>query len=175
MDIINFLYSGYLMGYLTIRKISDWAHEQILFNKYNLQEDILLDISSSYQESDLISVLSKYRDADIQKVFDYYLSLYNILGNENKLSYDILTIEILKAYSICNDSFQDRSFINIDSEKYDFFFSRLSDYMGLIKDGYSGNLNMPRELIDFLSDYNEDISIFKELGFIVQGVHIRLV
>lgn len=162
------------MGYLTLQKIVEWVDKQLLLNTDNLQDDILLDISSCSQKSEMISVLSKYKDEDFQKTLDYYLSLYKILGNENRLSYDILSVEILSAYSICNNSFQNQIFIDIDSEKYDLFFSRLSDYIGLVKDGYSGNMNMPKELIDFLSNYNEDIYIFKKLGFTIRGVSVGL-
>lgn len=175
MDTINFLCSGNLMGYLTLQKISHWADKKILTNTDNLQEDILLDISSCSKELEMISVLSKYRNVGCENILDYYLSLYKVLGKENKLSYDILSVEILAAYGVCNNSFQDQSFIDIDVAKYGLFFSRLSDYIELRKDGYSGNMNMPQELIDFLSDYNNNIQIFKELDFTVKNISINQV
>ena len=49
----------------------------------------------------------------------------------------------------------------------------LSDYIELRKEGYSGNMDMPQELMDFLSDYNNNIQIFKELDFIVKNISIN--
>lgn len=165
---INFLYSGFLLGYLNHKQISDWADVQLT---KGMSEDILVDISLCQDSHTLISLLQHNRDENFSNILDYYLSLYKILGSSNRLSYDFLSNEILSAYRICNDSFQYHSFIEMD-EKYNLFFTRLQDHIELLRDGFTGSMNMSSDLIHFLSKYNEDITIFKKLSFNVGGVQI---
>ncbi|MFV0364867.1 MAG: hypothetical protein ACK5LL_17515 [Suipraeoptans sp.] len=170
---LDFIYTGYLLGYLNIKTIQHWADNQLLSININYTEDLLLDISLCMDNKQMISILKRNKSQNIHYTLEYYFSLYRILGGGNKLSYNNLTEDILGAYCVCNNSFEDKSFIEED-EKYNLFFTRLLDYQELIKDGFTGNMNMPQELIFFLSNYHKDISIFKYLRFNIKGIDIRI-
>lgn len=169
---MDFIYTGYMLGYLNINNIQNWADKKLSSNDSNFKEGLLLDISLCIDNKQMVSILQRNKSQNIHYTLEYYFSLYRILGEENQLSYNNLIEEILGAYNICNNSFEDKSFIEED-EKYNLFFTRLSDYQELIKDGYTGNMNMPEELIFFLSNYHKDISIFKNLWFNIKGIDIR--
>jgi len=171
MKSLNFIYTGYLLGYLDIKTIQSWADNQLLSNIINYKEDLLLDLSCA-NEKEILSILKINSTQDSDFTLKYYFSLYRVLGEKKKLSYDKIIVQISSAYRICNNSFQDKSFIEED-EKYNLFFTRLSDFQELIKDGYTGNMDMPNELISFLSNYQKSLDVFKSLHFKVLGIDIR--
>lgn len=171
MDELKIIHTGYLLGYLNAKTIHDWADNQLLLDKKDYPHDLLIDISCA-NDKQLLSFIFRNNTQYNQNILPLYLSLYRILGEKKKLSYNSLIIEVLSSFNVSNNAFQDNSWTEED-EKYDFFFTRLSDYQALIKDGFTGNMNMPLELISFLSHYHEDISIFGNLNFIVKGFEIK--
>lgn len=156
-----FLFSGYIMSYLRNEDIIKWADQKILESVNN---ELIFDLSlSGKDETQLISILKKLcKESLIKEVDIYYFSLYRILLNKEIYDWNFIAKEMRRLYF--------NNFISINDN--DFFFSRLYDYFELIRDGFTGNMDMPKELIEFLSNYNEDITIFKELDFNVRGVEI---
>lgn len=168
----SFLYTGYLLNYLTIKNISKWADNELLLENRTVPVDLLIEISLCDNEDKMISLLSTFiDDAHSDLNLNYYLSLYHFLGKEKKLPYDIIAEEMLSAYKVCHNFFQDTGFTEND-EKYGLFFSRLSDYMELKNENLAPNISMPKELINFLSIYNYDIQIFEYFRFSVRGIEI---
>lgn len=157
-----FRYTGFLMSYLTSKQIIEWADNKIIEGDMS---EWLLNISLSNGNKNIIlhelktQILEEklYATTDI-----YYFSLYRILLNNKVYDWKYISKEIYKLYL--------NNLISISDPE--FFFSRLVDYIELIRDGFTGNMDMPNELIEFLSNYNEEITIFKELDFNVGGVKI---
>jgi hypothetical protein len=159
---ISFIYTGYIMHYLNPVDTIKWADKKIMDG--NSRSEII-DISlSDKDENVIISSLNILRKNQTSGHVDlFYLSLYNLLFRKKLLTWMIIVEEIFRLFT--------NGFIETDDN--DFFFSGLCDYYSLRKYGYTGNMDMPGELKQFLSCYNEDIQLFKDLNFHVRGIYVR--
>ncbi|WP_165024364.1 MULTISPECIES: hypothetical protein [unclassified Dysgonomonas] len=160
VDKCVFLYSGYLMGYLSSENIIKWADNEIVNGNNN---PAIIDISLSKADNNqIISSLNILPKDEVSTIVVYYYSLYNTLLKTKKLKWNLIEEELYRLYQ--------NNFIN--GYNNDLFFTRLADDYHLRKDGFTGNMKMPDELNTFLSKYNYDIQIFKNLNFIIRGVNI---
>lgn len=167
---LNILYLGYILKYVSQEQIVCWADKYLLSNNQNIAEDLLIDLSLSSNYNETVSIFERCKNND--SFFEYYLSLYHVLNRDNLLSVNVLCTQMIVAFRSYTDVFLEMSFTEID-EKYNFFFTRLIDHLGLVNDKLTSNMRMPDELDEFLANYHEDIHLFKELGFRVCGIDVK--
>ena len=150
------------MNYLSSEKVVNWA-DKIMIEKYN---DLLSDISlSNGDKNSILTALCALRKDVSSDVYIHYLSMYNKFLKNNISEWPFVVKEICKLYSM--------GFIKKENDE-NFFVLRLYDYYELQKDHLPPNMDMPNELITFLSHFNEDLGIFKKLNFDVGGVSINI-
>lgn len=159
-----YLYTGYVMSYLTTQQIVKWADCEL---SRGIQDEKIIELSLADNTNKVISILNclcERKKESFKDVGQDYLSMYNIMLRNKCLDCSLIGKEIIKLYS--NKFIESPIGINHD------FFIRLTDYYSLIEDGFTGNMKMPEELISFLSNYNTYIEIFGKLGFNIKGITI---
>lgn len=152
---VNIIYIGLLFNYILKDYIIDWADDQIV-NKGNNEDYIIeLSFSSNKTEKEILAMLSNYITDDYNLTIEFYFSQFNMLIKKGYYNWERVEEEIVKFYK--------SNFITEDTE--DLFYSRIIDDYYLRKDGFSGNMNMPKELLQFLSKYSLTDSIYEDLPF----------
>lgn len=152
---VNVIYIGILHNYILKEYIIEWADNQIV-NKNNYKDYIIdLSFSSNKTEKEILALLSNYTTDDNNLAIEFYFSTFRKLMKEGYYSWQMVEKEIVKFY--------ENEFIKKDTE--DLFYSRIIDDYYLRKEGFSGNMKMPKELLQFLSKYSLADSIYEELPF----------
>lgn len=160
----NYLFTGYIMSYLTDKDITEWADHKILQNEYN---DPIIELSLAGNQHMIVSQLKRLCDetTSFTEFGSQYLSLYQTINSKKALHWSEIGEEICKLYK--------NEFISASAiDDKDDFLARIFEYYALIKDGCTGNMKMPEELNQFLASYNEDIQIFKDLKFKIRNIDV---
>lgn len=164
MKLINtlFLKNGVLLGLISVDEIVAWSDRNIVEDRI---DDLFIDLSTT-------SSKTKYEIAKILERFEYETTKEEQTKFE-KILFSFLLKEIrnwekVQEQLLIYFNLKYKKEFNYDEE----FPIRLNDDFYLRKDGFSGNMNMPRELQDYLQkkvekDYGNESFMETVIGELV--------
>jgi len=155
----SILKTGFLLGYFNKSVISQWAEKKILMGYENnsMIELVLVENKSNNEVLSLIGLLAACDDVYDKEFLDqYYFGLFNdaLLMDDSESNWMAIENEVLR-YAFIEDRYV--------SEDHKFFISMLDNDYSLRKQGYSGEMRMPDQLLDFLRPYDKFRGIQAEL------------
>lgn len=148
MDIIQsaeILKTGLLLNYFKRDNIIKLADKLIMEGVMN---DDIIELSLASSIGDMVTCLNKIAESCLQKsiVKDYFFGFYNFCLNESLDLWKEVQNEYIR--------FIENEFVNFSDEEI-LFYSRLKNDVSLQKDGFSGIMDLPLEILSFFKSYNK--------------------
>lgn len=145
---LDIIYIGFVCGYIDEKSIVNWADSRILNNNF---DETISELSVS---NDVLHILK--RNAIEKESIDFYLKVFEQLFTLGYSNLEVIQEEILKLYH--NKFIEDND---------DFFLTRLLDNYYLKKDGFSTNMDLPKELQKYLTKFERLEIKYYDLPIIV--------
>lgn len=138
-NMIEIIYIAIYLDYLSVEEFTDWINLKISNNE---NESYFIDFiyNKERKKWDVIELLKNYVSDDFTKASEYFFSQFYNLIHSGYYDWEEVENELVKFYEN-------------DFVEKNIFFVRLKDDFLLRKDGFSGNMDMPKELMFFLEKH----------------------
>jgi len=146
-NIAKILKLGFIINIFDFNLIQRWAEKKI--NEEHYDDDIAeLLFSRNKEKGEVIELLNRLENGSDDKIVkSFFLSLfYQELKNNRKKYWKNIEKKMYELFSI-------------DDLKKDDFILRLNDDYLLRREGFSGNINQPVELFNYLKNENNELLI----------------
>jgi len=141
---------GFLLKYFNKKQIGDWASKKVMenCNDINIIELTFIENKSNNETLTLLNLLiGEMSMNDIQFINQYYLGFFKeeLVGKKTKSNWIAIENEILKYFSLDDDL--------ASGNDISWLISILSNDYSLRKDGLTGVMKMPQDLILLLDKF----------------------
>lgn len=144
--------TGFILKLVSRKSILEWSDDKILEGN---ADNIFIDLSSVKSSDDdtiIIDILEKYSSNLGKDDFRFFhQELMSFILNEIK-DWKLIQQKLVMYYELFK--------VYLDDEDFE-FWSRLKDDYQLREEGFTGCMNMPKELYDYFKTNNYDKSCSK--------------